>query len=279
MTFLLYLLQTAGFTGQTYLGKRMHSNGISTRSFHINGAFTSIIIFFLCGLWNGCTLHKDTVTLSILYGILMFLFLFTGYKALENGSAVLTCLITSFSFIFPFIAAVTIWKEGLSMLRILGILLVIAVLIMLCYKKGQDFSTKWIIYTVLSTIFAGTCAIIQKHHQVTYPGEFHIEFMFISSIILLFLLILAHKSTPLAERSIFKFSRIGLLTGVLGTITMYVILYLSSTVNASALYPSVSVLNTISTFAIGKILSKEKPNSLQIGAMAAGIVAVIILNL
>lgn len=81
------------------------------------------------------------------------------------------------------------------------------------------------------------------------------------------------------QKSTARFSLNGALAGILNGATNYIILLLAALVNASILFPMISITNIIAILLIGTIFFKEKLRRLQILGLAFGIISIILLNL
>ena len=77
----------------------------------------------------------------------------------------------------------------------------------------------------------------------------------------------------------FKFSLLGLVSGLLNGGTNYIVLYLAATEKASVLFPVVSVAKVIAVGIVGRIMYKERLKPLQITGIACGLTAIVLLNI
>ena len=279
MTILLYLLNIAGSAGQSTLSKYYASKGGSVNLFNINKAGAALLVFFIVGLFNGLSFHIPTILLGFGYGAFICVGSFAGFTALGMGPMALTSMIASFSLVIPFAAGVTVWGETLSVWGVLGIILLVCSIILLNFKKVDErLSLKWTFFTFLTFFVTGVASVFQKQHQMNYPGLYRTEFMIASMLCMLVILlvVVCVKRTVKAE---VRFGVPGSIAGFLEGVATYIVLYLAATQNASVLFPVVSVGKIIAVWCIGRMAFKERLRAWQILGLAAGLIAIALLNL
>ena len=274
MNAVLYILNVLCASGQNTLGKLCALEGGSAHIFNINKAISGILVFLAMGLIGGISLHVPTVLFGLGYGIFLGISMYTGFKALEMGPMALTSIIASFSLVIPFIFGITVWKESLSIYGVIGIVLLLTAIILLNFKKEGSLSVKWSILALLTMIANGICSLIQKFHQLYFPGEYRSEFM-ISSLLCVLAVTSLMGRRELKDFSI-KIS--GIVSGILNGSANFIVLYLSATENASVLFPIVSVCNVIAVWIIGRIMFRENLKALQLIGLICGVAAVVLLS-
>ncbi len=124
---------------------------------------------------NGFALSLTPMTVfwGILYGTVQVLFMFYKAQAMKNGPVSITTLIGNCSLILSTTVGVVVWKESVSIMQLLGILLLLAAFILCTYKKpdktGQT-SKKWLVYCLLFFSFAAGVGIIFKAFSKVSAG-------------------------------------------------------------------------------------------------------------
>ncbi len=274
MSILLYFLNVACASGQNTLGKLHASRGGSAHLFNINKAIAGILLFLIAGIINGISLHSATVLFGICYGVFLGISMYTGFKALSMGPMALTSIIASFSLVIPFIFGITVWREKLSVFGVMGILFLMSAIVLLNFKKEKGLSVKWSVFAMLTMVTNGICSLIQKYHQLCYPGEYRIEFMLWSLVCVLAVTSIMGRS----ELKAFCLNASGITSGILNSGANFIVLYLAATENASVLFPIVSVCNVITVWIIGRVIFKEKLKILQLAGLVLGVFAIILLN-
>ena len=279
MIALLYLLNVAGSAGQSTCSKYFASRGGSVNLYNINKAGVALLVFLIVGLFRGISFHVPTILLGFGYGAFIYVGSFAGFTALGLGPMALTSMIASFSLVIPFVVGVTVWGETLSVFGILGIIFLISSIAMLNFKKSDDrLSLKWTFFIFLTFFVTGISSVIQKQHQMIYPGSFRTEFTIaamLSMLILQIVIVLVKGSA----KSDIRFCVPGSAGGFLESVSNYIVLYLAATQNASVLFPVVSVGKIIAVWCIGRMAFKERMKPWQIIGLATGLAAIALLNL
>ena len=275
MTALLYILNVLGSAGQSVLGKQYAKNGGQASNFNLCKALSGAVFFLLWGLIGGFAFHWFTIILGALYGIFLFLSMYTGFRALATGPMALSGMIASFSLVVPLLFGLAVWGERLSGWGITGICLLLASLFLLNFQREGSTSVKWAVYAFATLAANGVCSVIQKYHQRQYPGRYQTEFMLASfAVTLLFLTV----QKAITRRS-FCISTSGLFAGMLNGMSQYIVLLLAATVNASVLFPVISVTNIMAVWLAGRMLFAEKLKPVQILGLTAGVLSVLLLNI
>lgn len=274
---ILYLLNVTCSAVQSALGKQYAKCGGASLPFNINKAVIGTILFLALGLINGFSWHFETVLFGIGYGISLCISMHTGFKALSIGPMALTSIIASFSLIIPFSFGIVFWNETLTLLKFIGIILLLISVLLINIKKENGFSAKWLFYALITLLTNGICSVIQKMHQVKFPTLYKTEFMFWALLCVSIILFLISKSKP-SEQTDLKFSLLGTASGVANCLANYIVLYLSATENASVLFPIIAIANIIAVWIIGIIFFKERLRFFQTVGLTVGIISVVLLK-
>lgn len=279
MTVFLYLMNVACAAGQSTLSKYYASRGGNVNVYNINKTTVGLLVFLIVGLFSGIHVHVPTILLGMGYGVTLYVSNFAGFTALALGPMALTSMIASFSLVVPFVVGVTVWGESLSLLGALGIVLLIVSIVLLTYKKSEDrVSAKWFFFTFLTFFSNGIASLIQKQHQMSYPGSFRTEFMIAAMscvLVLMAVTVLVRRSAKTEVRFCAPGSGAGFIEGIAN----YIVLYLAATQNASVLFPVVSVAKIIAVWCIGRMAFKERLKLIQTVGLVAGIAAIVLLNM
>lgn len=279
MTVLFYILNVACSAGQSTLSKQYASRGGNANVYNISKSLIGLLSFLVVGLCTGIRFHLPTMLLGIGYGAFFSVSNYAGFTALSLGPMALTSIIASFSLIIPFLVGITLWGETLTVWGTLGIVLLVSSILMLNYRKSNDrLSLKWTVFTLLTFASNGICSLIQKQHQLLYPGSFRTEFMICAMacmLVVLFVVISARKEV----KATLTFCPQGSTAGFLEAVANYIVLFLAATQNASVLFPVVSVAKILVVWVIGRIAFQEKTRFLQALGLVAGIAAILLLNL
>ena len=279
MTIFLYFLNVACSAGQSTLSKHYASKGGNANVFNINKVAAGFLVFLIMGLWGGLRFHVPTALLGMAYGTCLYVSNFAGFTALALGPMALTSIIASFSLVIPFLAGITLWGEELSLPGGIGIgLLLCSIVLMNFRKSGQPMSLKWLFFSFLTFFSNGISSVVQKQHQLLWPGSYRSEFMLWAmawGLALLALTVLIRGTVKAEVRACVPGASAGLIEGFAN----YIVLYLAATQDASVLFPVVSAAKIIAVWIIGRFTFREQLKHTQTVGLLAGIAAIILLNL
>ena len=279
MTVLLYFLNVACSAGQSTLSKHYASKGGNANVFNINKVGAGFLVFLAMGLLRGLHFHLPTVLLGMAYGTCLYVSNFAGFTALAMGPMALTSIIASFSLVIPFLTGITLWGEELSLPGGVGIALLLGSIVLMNFRKsGEPMSLKWLFFSFLTFFSNGISSLVQKQHQLLWPGSYRTEFMLwtmLWGLVLLGLTVLIRGTA----RSEVRFCVPGTSAGFIEGIANYVVLYLAATQDASVLFPAVSAAKIIVVWIIGRFTFREQLKHAQTLGLLAGIAAIVLLNL
>lgn len=274
----LYALNVVCSAGQSALGKQYARRGGVALPFNINKAVIGTILFLVFGLLRGFSWHMQTMLFGIGYGISLCISMHTGFKALSMGPMALTSIIASFSLLIPFLFGIILWNESLSLLKVIGIILLLLSIFLINIKKENGFSAKWLFYALTTLLANGICSVIQKMHQIKFPALYRTEFMFWALLCVAIILLVTYK-TKGDQQTNLEFSLLGTASGIANCLANYITLYLSATENASVLFPIISVANIMAVWIIGILFFKERLRCFQTIGLLTGVISVVFLKI
>ncbi len=237
---------------------------------------TAFILFLLLSLKGSC-LHMPTILFASIYGILLFFSTLFGYLALKSGSMALTSLIVSYSVIIPCLFGFIFLGEALTIPKFSGIICLLVSMFLLRKKSDNIKAEKgWIFYILITFCCNGACSIIQKIHQIQYPAMYVNEFT-VSSLFVAFIIFVIMSISKKEVKSI-PSKGYGALAGILMGTGNYLTLILSSKLDATVLFPLITIASMLINVSISKLLFKDKFNLIQLLGMALGIVSVLLIQ-
>ena len=278
MTGNLYFFNVVCSSGQSALGKRYASNGGNSTVFNINKSIAGIVVFAVWGMIHGFSFHLPTLFYGVGYGISLCISMHTGFKALAVGPIALTSIVVSFSMLIPFLFGICFWNEPLTLFGVCGIIVLLFSILLINRKRVSGISFKWSMYAAATWLTNGICSIIQKYHQIKFQTLYRTEFM-LFALLCVFIILSVTPNSNLPQKQKFKFSCLGLISGILNSTANYIVLFLSATENASVLFPIVSVANIIAVWAIGFLFFKEKLAASQTIGLILGVLSIVLLKL
>lgn len=262
---------------------------------HTNHIYNSIVGFFCIitlFLWNdGFKISWFTLLLSLAFGAITAVQRIFSLEAMKIGPWSYTSVIASLSTIIPTLSGAVIWKEHISVIQIIGIILMLTCMYLAVDVKKDSANvtnnknTRWMIYCGILFIATGMIGVMQKWHQSTvYKNELN-EFLIVSFLFsCIFTTICVFKTSKEANA---KENRKKVLTviplaimiflGVMTAINNRLNLFLSGELDSSIMFPVVNGGGLMLTTLAATLIFKEKLSKKQWVGLFVGVVAVILL--
>ena len=278
MWILLAALSSMCAVGQSAFTKTASTKGKTAASMGFNAlkVGASLAFFLLISFYN-MQIHIPTILYASVYGFALFFSTLFGYMALMHGSMALTSLIVSYSVIIPCFYGIFFLGETVGVIRILGIALLLVSMYLLKHQaENVKLSNKWFIYVAITFLCNGLCSVIQKLHQITYPSSYCKEFM-IYSLCVTFILFLVISIYKREEKST-GVMRYAVIAGILMGLGNYLTLVLSSKVDATVLFPLVSIFSMLCNVLVSKLYFKDKFSIMQLIGIGLGVLSVLLIK-
>ncbi len=278
---ILCSLATSKMSLQSAFGKKSVKNTADAFCFNaISFLFTAIVFIneiFDCP-WQVWVYAALGAICAVIYQM-------TYTKALAMGNVSLTVLIVNLSLVINVLVSYLFYGDGLSPVRLTGILLTI-VTFFLCIelKDGANKSEKnWLFFTLLAMISCALGCIVQKALGESSFRSFNRAYTsasYLVAAVMAYLLYLVLKAK--GENKTFRIGKgVVLYSMLIGFIlAAYVVLnvYALSVVEGTFLFPAYAGGAIIFSTLSGVILFKDKLNLKQILSVVVGIVAAILMN-
>ncbi|MDY6313603.1 MAG: EamA family transporter [Clostridia bacterium] len=256
-------------------------------AFNTIKTFSALILFGVISIWK-FSFNTDAVIYGGLYGICLCMSMYCGYKALSLGPLSLTSLIVSFSVIFPLIYGIVFCRERINAVKCAGFVFLALAIVSVNIsggvsdkaKKVNNRKLKWEIFVFATFACNGLCTVLQKMHQIKYPGRYCAEFMLFAMLVcgIIFLVVGLQATKPKAYKTI-KGKRYAALSGIANAAANYSTIALAGYENASVMYPAISAGTILATVIFGTVIFKERLKYNQMLALLCGIVSVICLKI
>ncbi len=282
LIYFLILLSSAVQSSTTKLYNRCSGN-----STVFNGikATSALALFALMAIF-GFTFHFPTLMLGLLYGASLCLSMHTGFLALCLGPMALTSMLVSFSVLIPLVYGALVLGEKIGLVQAIAFALLVFAIILTNIdklrsgKKAEKGYTKWLICVFLTFAANGLCSVIQKQHQVLYPGAYSREFMLYAMLLcaLVFSTIALIRLRP-GQIFTTKGKVYGILSGIANGLVGFFTLILAGLENATVLFPIISAGTILAALLCGKFIFKEKLRLHHYFALIFGICAVVLMKL
>lgn len=275
MAILLFLLNAACYAGQSATGKQYAAKGGQALYFNMTKVVSALFLFAVWLLLQGEGLYLPTLPYAATYGIVLAVSLYTGFKALSCGPMALTSVLVSMSLLIPFLWGTAFWNESITVPAILGLICIIAAIIFIQFKSQTGYSSRWIVYTVITMLSNGLASVIQKYHQSAYPGLYQVDFMLLAMVVAAIPTVF-----PVAFQKgrHIQFSILGISSGLLNGLANFIVLLLSADQDATVLFPLISAGNVVAAWLTGIIIFKEHIQFRQIIGLLFGIMGIVLLT-
>ena len=242
------------------------------------------MLFFVITDTGGFDFRLEMLPYGILAGTAYCIASFLTFIALTCGPFAISMLILSYSGVFMIVYGLFFLNEAITPFKIAGILLILVSLFLNRSKKKEEekkASLKWLICIGLSVIGSGMLGVLQKMQQVKFDNKVNNEFMIVTlgfSALVLFVIgiIKDGKDTLyILKNGAPYFSTAGISNGL----TNFLSLVLNMMLALSIVSPIKSGAKIIFTFAVSKLIFKEKLLKRQVAAVIVGAVALVLLNI
>lgn len=205
--------------------------------------------------------------------------MYCGFAALACGPMAITSIIASFSLIIPYIFGIAVFGEPIKVTGIFGVLLIAASIVLMNFKKPENLSVRWWLFSLITFLTNGICSVMQKYHQLRFPGKYSTEFMLTAMMAVFVILSAASLVRKEKEKEKMRFTALGFIARALNAIANYLTIYIAATENASTLFPIISVANAVAACGFGYFVFGEKLRNTQLFGLALGIASVVLMKL
>ena len=284
MVNILLLLTIVVFVSVQQVTKKAYNLKVSGGAMSYSAAScVAALVVFLITSGGKLTFSTEFLPYSLLFALSYSVTVVTGMLAILVGPLSLTCLVTSFSLIVPTLYGIFVLQEPVSTNLFIGLGLLAAALVLInLEEKGEKKITlKWAIYVILAFVGNGMCSTVQKVQQIQLAGQYKSEFMIVALIISAVAMGIFALCTE--KRQILPNLKTGfwlyVICGLANGGANFLVIFLSSRMAASVMFPVISAGGIVLTFLISLFFYKEKLSKWQILGSALGLVSVIFLNL
>ncbi len=259
----------------------------------------SICAFIAFALSGSPHIPPNGLLWTAIFGILFSVTVYTNLLALDYGPLSLTTLIVNFSLVLPIIYSSVFLKEKLTVLRLLGILILIGCMFLYTNPKINESNTnspktrgsvlKWIGLCLISFFGNGMLGIIIKSYAVFSENAYSESFLAysylfatITSLVIFVFMQIRYKDKNRTKLKSFCVPIIIgciLLTGLANYFLNLADVLLATRMDATIVYPVLQGGGPIIVTLFSRLLFKEKITILKAIAVLLGCLAMILLNL
>lgn len=264
-------------------------------------AVCAFILFGVIAIVSHSQFNVQSIPYSLMFALCYAGSTITYVLAVGCGSLALTTTIHSFALIIPTVLGFLIWDEPISALKVIGIVLFAAALLLMGEKAESGkklLSTKWVILMIISFFCEGLAPVAIKMHSLGLGEEtasasndvfmvmaYGMAFVgiFIAAILKEGRIKLPAKDGGKPKNFMLDSLKIALPLASLGGIfnglyNLMNTVVANNKLNVSVFYPVISAGQLIFTCIVAVIFFKEKLTKKQFAAISCGIVAIVLLN-
>ena len=157
----------------------------------ISGIFSSAIFLFI----NNFSLRVTwfSAFMAMLFSVVLVIYVFAGFRIMEQGNvSIYTLFLMSGGMIVPYIYGVLFLNESLTLVRIIGLFLIIGAIVVANFTRDK-INTEQLVLCIVVFLLNGLASVISKAHQVSAASRVvsSSDFVFLVMISKIFVSILA----------------------------------------------------------------------------------------
>ena len=227
---------------------------------------------------------------GMVYGLAQSFFIFFKAAAMNTGAVSVTTLIGNSSLFVSIFASLIIWKEKVTVMDLLGLLL-LGVAIFLCtYKKSEtSYTASWKYYAVLFLVFAASVGIIFKGFGKSGNLEHCGDMMLVAALTMVVFYTVAcglmggwnFKQTFGAQSREKQKEFIGFAvgSGILSCLYNRLNIFLSGSMDAVIFFPAFNGGVVLVSALLGVLFCKERLSKKQVAGIGIGILAIVVIGI
>ena len=263
-------------------GKRDFQGFGNLMSVNIITAIIGIIVFSAKGLDFSLFSGTTFILLAFLYGLCTLGSQSLYMVATQTGSVSVCSLIYAACFIIPTVFTAMYYNEAFSSLRITGICVMLASVVMISIKgeENTNSSKKYLFYIFIAMICAGSVGILQKVFSRMYEGKGINEYLFLAFFfILIFSItgkIAVKKKTP-SQKHNKKFYLLAILLSLSVVVANKLNMFLVGALPGLIFFPIINGGTIMLSAVVSKYLFKEKLSIISWCGIIIGILAIVLI--
>lgn len=243
-------------------------------------------IILLAANINRFYLNPSIVVWGIAYGVAQSLFILFKAAAMSAGAVSVTTLIVNSSLFVSILVSLVIWKEKITVVDILGLLLLGTAIFLCTYKKNKDsYTANWKYYATFVLIFSASVGIIFKGFGKSGNIEHCDDMMLVSALTMMVLYMIACNvlgglsvKQPLGTSG-WKFVALAVGSGILSCLYNRLNIFLSGSLDAVIFFPAFNGGVLLLSALLGVLFCKESLSKRQMLGIAVGILAIVLIGI
>lgn len=282
---MIYLLLTVLFAVLIYLSfKLIGILKLDAFQIIVVNYFVAMILGF--SIWHqplapGLVINKPWFFISLIIAISFIVTFYLFALSSEKVGIAITAVSSKMSVLMPVIAGFILFNDGITILKILGILLALVSFLMVFRSKGSyKLSLGILVIPVLLFIGSGlndTLTKYAQHHFIIEDEMLFLSTIFMFSFVISFIYLIITKSV---KRELLSISNIiaGVILGLINFWSMYFLLEGLNIFEASIFFPIVNVSVVSITALLGFMVFKEKLSLLNWGGIIMAIISILLIS-
>lgn len=265
------------------------SKSISDLNFGTKQFFIIQSCIFACGsliLVFATSYNFDSTSLltsiyAIIYSLLLLSAQYCYTVALKKGNVGICSVVYSLGFIFPTLSGRLFWNEKLTLLKILGILMVIPAIIVSGSSRNtqQKSGDNYITPLLIAMLSSGGLGVVQKIQQNSpYPDEkncFLISAFAFASIISFLISLFAKGDMQIKlKKKLFSGAGVGVAFGLSNLLNTV----LAGKLDSAVFFPVLNIGTILFSIIAGVVLFKEKISRKDLAVLILGITAILLIT-
>ena len=291
VAYIFLIISISASAARSMLSKRLSRFTSELGLFGLVNCMISLAAFALMVVYsgiNGAAISAKTAVMSVFYAVFTTSSQLFYMKAMANGRVSSVTFFYSCGFLIPTLAGFVIWKEKITLVGALGILLLVPAL-KLCADRSEqvDSGRKWVIFALLATFSSGMVGLIQKLHQSSEVkaelGGFLLLAMGVSFLLSALIALigkdrkqsLAALSCQIGSPGILRAALCGLCLGAANIIN----LTLTGIIPAIIFFPVFNGGVVLSSTLLARIICREKVSKRQSLGLILGLCGIVLIAL
>lgn len=244
--------------------------------------FGLVSVIFSLSVRNG--INTDILMYALFFGVFSSAFQIFYALALKSGPFSATCMLINLSMVVNVVYSFLYYDEGLSAVKIAGVILCFFALFLNTRSDGKRINLKWITYVIIAFVSTGGIGITQKtfaKSKFSGDAEQLVFLGYLIAFIVTLILVLIQRLTKQERNFKMTGKNFILLIVVASTLGIYQNLktYGDSFIDAIVLNPCISGLATTMQMISGKVIFKEKFGRKRLLSVFIGILAILLISL
>ncbi|MBE6542569.1 MAG: hypothetical protein E7672_09035 [Ruminococcaceae bacterium] len=284
---LLLLLSISFGSGRNLLSKRISSASFGKKKFFSQQGILFAVGTVVLLILRGSSLKEVapiTVVYSVVYALCLIISQWCYTMAMQKGDTSICSTVFSFGFIPPIIFGIVVWSEAVSILKFIGMLVVIPAIILSSFSSDNRNKVKiklsFMIPIIIAMSASGGLGIMQKVQQRSeYPdqlGAFLIISFAISGVIsLISAMIVPSDNDKILSKEVLSSSFVGVFFAANNLLNTTLVGRLPSAV----FFPIFNIGVILMSLILSIVLYKEKFTKKKLVILLLGVTSIMLISL